>query len=145
MQNMSRRGVCARCGRLFYPAPFNAGHQRYCRHPSCILERKRKGERHRYKDRYASNATFRKREQKRCREGNRQRRVAAQKIVPDIQNIVPAATSPPVYDMHNVVAGFIAQTIGTTDPVLVAKQLDFYGDWGRRLAVRAMICGPPGG
>lgn len=142
MQKKSRRDVCKRCSRLFYPDPYNAGRQLYCRDPDCRLGKKRERDRNRYKGNYDSKATFREREQKRCREGNRRRRMAAQKTVPDIAHV---AISPPVPDMHNVVAGFVAQTIGSTDPVLVAKQLEFYGDWGRRLAMGPMICGPPDG
>lgn len=145
MQKKSQRDVCERCSRLFYPDPYNAGRQRYCQDPGCKLGKKRERDRNRYKDNYDSNTAFREREQTRCREGNRRRRLAAQKIVPGVSDIAQVAISPPVPDMHNVVAGFVAQTIGTTDPVLVAKQLEFYGDWGRRLTAGSMICGPPGG
>jgi len=118
---------CTCCGRAFHPDPYNADRQKFCKHPDCIRERKRKRNRKYYHNKYHSDKDFQAKEIARISAGHKRRRKNPDK-----------SPRPPPHqlgvDIQACLVGLIAQHTALTDPVLVVEAMHTYADRGHRLA-----------
>ena len=128
---------CAHCDRLFSPDRYNVLHQECCRHPDCVLERKRKRQREWYARKYRDDPEFADTARKRCAAANRKRRAREVPVSGDA-TVGQADTS--ALALYKAVSGVISQLTDASDPAQLLCSIRRYRERGRRMA----LCAPTG-
>ena len=127
---------CANCRQPFVPDRYNRHRQKYCTDAACAKERELQRKRKYYKRRYSCTPEFQARERVRCLTVIRKRQATKPPASINPSSPVPPV-SPPVPSPfpHEVLVGLMAQFIDTDDPAEVSRQMAWYGERGRQLAM----------
>jgi len=151
---------CEWCGKPFQPDRYNIGRQKYCKEQDCKDKRRRHRQLSHY-HRSCNDDNLRKQENERRRRDQRRRRQERRQIRANVLALSsvpvpsPVPSELPVISVspvtiapllgHEILVGVVALLHGSSDPVLVARQLDEYRKRGRRLAIPMAGCGLPDG
>ncbi|MBT4818998.1 MAG: hypothetical protein HN742_40325 [Lentisphaerae bacterium] len=119
---------CDHCHRSYRPDRHNTHHQKYCRDPVCVRERKRQRQREWDAKRRAEDPDFRRKGNSRCAAANRRRRAAEKE-----RRDAPVAPLPPEL-LPEVVLGLLSQLTDIDDPADLRTSVHQYAARGQRLA-----------